>query len=255
MVGKRSHGRASLEAIVESGDLGLAVFHPGGLESTGELAEMCHIGSGQRLLDVASGTGESACFLAEVFGCKVTGIDHSGVMVETAKRKAAERGLSVEFTQGDARDLPFDVETFDAVISECTTCVLDKPKAIAEMARVTKRGGYVGISDLYWKERAPEPLKSKLAELENEHPETLVGWMHLFEQAGLQEVQAKGLSETFAMMARDVRKQLGVLGQLRLFLRIVRRWGVWSLGRIVAAERVFRSEDLGYAIVVGRKAS
>jgi len=253
MVGKQSHGRVSLEAIVESGELGLAVFHPGGLESTRELAELCHIHAGKLLLDVAAGTGESACYLAEIFGCKATGIDHSAYMVETAKQKAAERGLAVEFRKGDALALPFDGETFDAVISECTTCALDKPKAIREMARVTKQGGYVGISDLYWKERAPEPLKSKLVELEDERPETLVGWVRLFEQAGLQEVQTKDLSETFATMTRDVKQQLGILGQVRLLLRIVRRWGVWSLGRVMAAERVFHSEHLGYAIVVGRK--
>ncbi len=108
MVGKQSHGRVSLEAVVESGNLDLAVFHPGGLESTRELAEMCHIGSGQQLLDVASGTGASACYLAETFGCQATGIDHSSYMVDTAKRKAEERGLAVDFKQGDAHDLPFD---------------------------------------------------------------------------------------------------------------------------------------------------
>ena len=254
MAGKQSHGQVSLEAIVESGDLGLPVLHPGGLESTRELAELCHAGPGKLLLDVASGSGESACYLAEAFGCQVTGVDHSGYMIETAKRKAEERGLAVDFKQGDAHHLPFDAETFDLVVSECTTCALDKPKAIGEMARVTKRGGYVGISDLYWKERAPERLKSKLAEFENERPETLAGWAHLFERAGLQEVQTRDTSATFATMTREVKKQLGISGQVRLLLRIVRSWGLWSLGRIMATERVFRSEHLGYAIVVGRKA-
>ena len=254
MVAKQSHGQVSLEAIVESGDLGLPVLHPGGLESTRELAELCRVGPGKLLLEVASGTGETACYLAETFGCKVTGVDHSSYMIETAKRKAEERGLAVVFEQGDAHHLPFDAETFDLVISECTTCALDKPKAIGEMARVTKRGGYVGIGDLYWKEGAPERLKSKLVELENERPETLAGWAHLFERAGLEEVRSNDTSATFAAMTRDVKKQLGISGQVRLLLRIIRSWGVWSLGRIMATERIFRSEHLGYAIVVGRKA-
>lgn len=252
---EQSHCRASLETIVESGDIGLLVLHPGCLEGTRELAELCHIGSGKRLLDVASGTGESACYLAEVFGCKVTGIDHSSYMVETAERKAKERGLAVDFRNGDAHDLPFDSETFDLVISECTTCALDKHKAIAEMTRVVRRGGYVGISDLYWKEHAPERLKSKLVELENERPETLAGWVHLFEDGGLQEIKTRDLSGAIATMTRDMRKQLGVVGQLKIVLRIIRRWGIWPIGRIVAAERIFQSQHLGYAIVVGRKAS
>lgn len=252
---KEGHVQVSLEAIVETGDLGLPILHPGGLEGTRELAELCHISSGKRMLDVASGTGESACYLAEVFGCKVTGIDHSTYMVETAKRKAEERGLAVEFKNGDAHDLPFDAETFDLVISECTTCALDKQKAIAEMVRVVRCGGYVGISDLYWKEGASERLKSKLVELENERPERLAGWVHLFEGEGLQEVKTKNMSGAIATMTRDMRKQLGVLGQLKIMLRIIRRWGIWPLGRIVSAERIFRSKHLGYAIVVGRKGS
>jgi SAM-dependent methyltransferase len=75
---------------------GPPVLHPGGLEGTRELAELCRVSSGKRVLDVASGTGERACYLAEVFRCKVTGIDHSGYMVEMAKRKAEKRGLAVE---------------------------------------------------------------------------------------------------------------------------------------------------------------
>jgi SAM-dependent methyltransferase len=197
--------------------------------------------------------GRKACYLAETFGCKVTGIDHSTYMVQTAKRKAEERGLTVEFKNGDAHDLPFVAETFDLVISECTTCALDKQKAIAEMVRVTRCGGYVGISDLFWKVGAPERLKSRLVELENERPETLAGWVHLFESGGLQEIQTKDMSGAIATMTRDIRAQLGVVGQLKLMLRIIKRWGIWPLGRIMATERIFSDKHLGYAIVVGRK--
>ena len=49
---------------------------------------------------------------------------------------------------GNAHNLPFDMDSFDVVISECTTCILDKERAIAEMVRVTKPGGYVGILSL-----------------------------------------------------------------------------------------------------------
>lgn len=251
---RRSRARVSLEAIVESGDLGLPILHPGGLEGTRELAELCHVSSGKLVLDVASGTGESACYLAEVFGCKVTGIDHSSYMVGTAKRKAEERGLAAEFKNGDAHDLPFDAGTFDVVISECTTCALDKQRAIGEMVRVVKRGGYVGISDLCWKESASPRLKSKLVAIENERPETLMGWAQLFEKGGLQEVHTKDLSDALATMTRDMRKQLGVRGEFRILLRIIKRWGLRPLGRIMASERLFRNENLGYGIIVGRKA-
>ena len=53
--------------------------------------------AGKLVLDVASGTGESACYLVQNLGCRVTGLDHSAVMLETAKRKAMERGLTIDF--------------------------------------------------------------------------------------------------------------------------------------------------------------
>ena len=246
--------KVSLEALVESGDLGLPVLHPGGMESTRKLAELCQIMAGKLVLDVASGTGKSACYLVQNFGCRVTGLDHSAVMLETAKRKAMERGLTIDFQLGDAHNLPFASETFDAAISECTTCALNKQRAIDEMVRVTRCGGYVGISDLYWKEQAPEPLKAKLANLENERPETMAGWVALFEHAGLRDVQTADLSDALARMSREMRKQMGITGQLRVATKVIRRWGIGALVRIESTERIFRSRDLGYVIVVGRKA-
>jgi SAM-dependent methyltransferase len=250
---KEHRSNVSLEALVESGDLGLPVLHPGGLESTRELAEFCCIMAGKQVLDVASGTGEGACYLVQNFGCEVTGLDHSPAMVETAKRKARERALTIEFQLGEAHDLPFASETFDAAISECTMCALNKQRAIEEMARVTRRGGYVGISDLYWKEHAPEPLKAKLARLENERPETLAGWVTLFEQAGLRAVQTRDLGDALARMPREMRKQMGIIGYFRVAKKVVRRWGIGALVRIESAEQIFRSRHLGYAIIVGRK--
>jgi ubiquinone/menaquinone biosynthesis C-methylase UbiE len=244
---------ASLETLVESGDLGLPSLHPGGLGLTQELAELCHAGPGKSLLDVASGTGESACYLAKSFGCRVTGVDHSAFMVETATQKARERKLEIRFQQADAHHLPFDTGTFDVVISECTTCALDKPQAIGEMVRVARPGGYIGISDLYWKEDTPEGVKLRLAELEGERPENLSGWIRLFEQAGLQDVHTEDRSEALAQMAKETRKQLGVLGYMKIVLRVLRRWGVGGVARVMEADKLFRSKHLGYAIIVGRK--
>lgn len=253
-VHKENRAKVSLEALVESGDLDLPVLHPGGLESTRELAELCRIAAGKHVLEVASGTGESACFLVQNFGCKVIGLDHSASMVQTARHKALERNLTIEFQLGDAHDLPFASETFDATICECTMCALNKKPAIDEMVRVTRSGGYVGISDLYWQEHAPEPLKAKLVNLENERPETLAGWVEMFQQAGLHEVQTRDLSHALAAMSREMRKQMGISGQLRLVAKVVKRWGIRALVRIESTERIFRSRHLGYAIVVGRKA-
>jgi len=245
--------RPSLEELIESVDLKLEVLHPGGLEITKELAEFCHIGKGTKVLDVSSGTGESACFLAEQFGCQVTGVDVSESMVERAKSKAAARGLTVEFKQGDAHNLPFDEHAFDVVISECTTCLLEKEQAISEMVRVAKPGGYVGIHDICWKEDTPEQMKQKLAEIEGERPETLEGWKRLFELAGLKDVVTLDKSSLIPDWEKGIRKELGLVGELKLFLKVLTKWGISGFKNVRASEQIFKSPHVGYGIIVGRK--
>ena len=152
----------SLEKLIETIDLGLEVLHPGGLEITRELAMLCHIGRQAKVLDVASGTGESACFLQAKFGAQVTGVDISERMLKRARKTAAERNLQIEFKQGDAHNLPFEENHFDAAISECTVCLLEKGRAIREMVRIVKPGGYVGLHDVCWKDNTPERFKQRL---------------------------------------------------------------------------------------------
>ena len=252
-MGSNHQKRPSLENLVESEDLGLEILHPGGLEITRELATLCHIEKDSKILDVAAGTGESACYLQENFGCQAVGIDASDDMVKRARKKTAERHLSVQSQKGDAHNLPFEDNTFDAVISECTTCILDKDRAIREMVRVAKHGGYVGIHDLCWKEGTSEHLKQRLAELEGEKPETLDRWKRLFEKAGLEAVRAVDKSYLISRWTKDVRKELGLIGKVKVFLKAIQNWGFKGVRRILESVRIFRSEHIEYGIVVGRK--
>jgi SAM-dependent methyltransferase len=245
--------RPSLETFVENEDLGLDILHPGGLDITRELARLCRIGKDTSVLDVASGTGESACFLAEELGACVTGIDASEHMIERAKKKALHRKLDIKFEKADAHQLPFGDGTYDSVISECTACILDKERAIREMARVVKADGYVGIHDICWKQDTPERLKNRLAEIEGERPETLDGWKALFEKAGLTDVETVDRSLLIPAWMKDIRKKLGIGGQLKIFLKIGRLWGIRGLRDVWKSERIFQSKYTGYGIIVGRK--
>lgn len=246
--------RASLEKLVEHGDLDLDALHPGGLEITRELAHRCRILPGTRVLDVASGTGESACLLAEELGARVVGVDASDRMVGRARAKAVHKALAeVEFLPADAHRLPFEDGTFDAVLCECTLCLFEKERALAEMVRVARPGGYVGIHDLCWSDRAPERLKARLLETEGERPETFQGWKDLFERAGLADLELIDRSHLLRNWIGLTRKELAGLRQWRIFLRIVRRWGLRGLRTIRESARIFGSEHLGYGIVVGRK--
>lgn len=245
--------KPSLEGLVESGILTLDSLHPGGLALTLELIQLCGIQKGAKVLDVASGTGETACFLAERLAARVYGVDRSDQMIQQSGAKARAKGLNVEFVKADATRLPFGDGMFDAAICECTLCFLDKERVLREMARVVRHGGCIGMHDLCWKEGAPDNLKRTLAEFEGEKPETLAGWQRLFEQAGLVQVKVVDKSTIKSRWMKESRRQLGLAGQLHLGLWVIRRWGIRGLLRIFLSERVFSSECLGYGIVIGTR--
>ena len=245
--------KPSLENLIESQDLGLEILHPGELEITKELAELCHVGKNSKVLDVASGTGESAYYLARSFSCHVIGVDASDFMIQKAKKKGKRKNLTVEFKLADAQDLPFADSTFDAAISECTTCVLDKKVAISEMVRVVRPGGYVGIHHICWKDDVPFHIRQRLEDIEGERPETIAGWKDLFETAGLIHVEAVDKSYLMPKWIINIKNKLGVKGRFKLILEILGSWGINGLLRIRKSEKIFRSKHIGYGIIIGRK--
>lgn len=244
----------SLEGLVEAGMLRLESLHPGGLELTRELAESCNIRKGVRVLDVAAGTGESACFLAEHFAARVHGIDRSDTMVRRADAKARAKQLGIGFSSADAAKLPFADAAFDVAICECTLCLLDKERVLQEMVRVVRPGGCVGMHDLCWLNHAPDELKRTLAEVEGERPETLEGWRRQFVDAGLIRIRAVDRSELMTRWVQESKRQLGATGQLMLALKVIRRWGLRGARSVLQSSRVFTSDYLGYCMVVGTKA-
>lgn len=245
--------RPSLEGLVEAGWLKLESLHPGGLATSRELVERCGIERNWAVLDVASGTGETACLLADTFDARVWGVDRSRAMVRRARTKSDARTLPVSFTLADATGLPFADAAFDAAICECTLCLLDKKRVLREVIRVVRPGGCVGIHDLCWHEDAPRRVKDTLAEIEGERPETLEGWRQLFEEVGLVQVDTVDRSTVLLRWMRESRQQLGWLGQIGLTLKIIRRWGVRGAWTVWRSERVFTSQHLGYGLVVGTR--
>lgn len=118
------------------------------LQIVGEtLCEALDLHSGQTVLDVAAGNGNITLAAARCF-CDVTSTDYVPGLLEHGRARAAADGFAIEFREADAEALPFDNNSFDAVVS--TFGVMFTPnqeKAAAEMARVCKRGGKIGLAN------------------------------------------------------------------------------------------------------------
>lgn len=101
---------------------------------------------GESILDVATGTGWTARLLAER-GAGVTGIDYSESLIVAAREIARYRGLPVSFDVGDAHQLPYPDNDFDAVISTFGVIFVSQPEIAArELARVCRSGGRLALS-------------------------------------------------------------------------------------------------------------
>jgi arsenite methyltransferase len=126
-------------------------LHPGGDRLTLRLAELAGIGRGTRVVDVACGSGASARLLARELGAETVGVDLGAQAIERAERAARADRLAgrTRFVHGDAEALPLADGGFDVALSECSLCTFpDKPRALAEMARVLRPGGTVAIADV-----------------------------------------------------------------------------------------------------------
>ena len=108
---------------------------------------------GARLLDIGCGAGDDARALARLGGGagRVVGLDSSARMIETARERAAEEGVAVEFVVGDLYQLDFPDDSFDGARADRVFQHLpDRPKALAELVRVVRPGGLVTITDPDW---------------------------------------------------------------------------------------------------------
>ena len=110
-----------------------------------DLLDRIPLEPGQEVLDVATGTGNVA-LQAAAAGTQVVGLDITPELLATARRRAEQHRVAVEWLEGDAEDLPFEDGRFDHVLS--TFGVQFAPRhriAAQELARVCRPGGFIGL--------------------------------------------------------------------------------------------------------------
>jgi SAM-dependent methyltransferase len=129
------------------------------------LGQILPPGAGRRALDVGTGRGHFAQYLAQL-NYHVTAVDLSGQMVTAAQAAARRKQLGIDFQQQDAEALTFADSCFDTVVSRNLLWTLPDPlRALEEWRRVLKPGGRLLVSDGFWENRGWRDLPELLGKL------------------------------------------------------------------------------------------
>lgn len=111
-----------------------------------KLVKFAQVAPGQRVLDIACGTGVVAVTAARR-GAKVSGLDLSPVLLERARHNASLAAADIDFIEGDAEALPYPDASFDVVLSQYGHIFAPRPAVVVkEMLRVLKQGGRIAFS-------------------------------------------------------------------------------------------------------------
>lgn len=126
-------------------------FHVRGLAATADLAALCAIGPGDRVLDIGAGVGGPARWLAQRCGCRVVGIDLSAEFVDAARylTQRTGQGGQVSFRRGDALATGFESASFDVVLLQHVAMnIRDRAALYREIRRVLRPGGRFATHDV-----------------------------------------------------------------------------------------------------------
>src|SRR5215217_5897264 len=137
--------KTKLRATWIAGDFGeIAKSYVSGAE---EFIKKLNLKPGMKVLDVACGTGNLALPAART-GAIVTGVDIAPNLLDQARENARREGLTIQFDEGDAEALPYDDDSFDAVVTMFGAMFAPRPElAAAELKRVCRPGGFIAMAN------------------------------------------------------------------------------------------------------------
>jgi ubiquinone/menaquinone biosynthesis C-methylase UbiE len=159
------------------------------------LVDALEILPGERVLDVACGSGNAALAAARRTWNQTVGADFVPELLERGRERAATERLEVEFVEADAQELPFEEASFDVVISVFGAMFApDQEKTAAELLRVTKPGGRIGMANWTPDGRVAQMFMTMVKHTGGPPPGTVppVLWGT---EARLRELFADGISE------------------------------------------------------------
>ena len=181
--------------------------HFGGTQAVDRLITQASLISSDRLLDVCSGVGGPARYIAWKSGCHVTGLDLTASRVGGAIELTQAAGMaeSVDFVQGNALEMPFENHSFTCVIGqEAFAHIPNKKQLISECARVLKRGGRMVFSDIMSHQKLSQENADRLFEgMRFSEIATLQDYTSWLASVGLAMVQTTDLSSEWTRILVD----------------------------------------------------
>lgn len=175
--------------------LGKKRLRPGGKVGTNWLIEQGEFSKDKKVLEVACNMGTTLVEIYNRFNPEIIGVDRDEKALEKAKENLKENSLEdkIKVLKADARDLPFDDNTFDIVINEAMLTMLsdeDKEKAVKEYYRVLKPNGVLLTHDVNIRDTDPglvEDLRTAIHVPAK--PLMEEDWLNLFKKAGFKDIK------------------------------------------------------------------
>lgn len=236
--------------------------HAGGYAATDELLARCQIDQAHTVLNVGCGIGVGSVYVARRYGCYVTGVDRSEKMIAWSRQRAREDGVTADtdFLAGDVLALPFASNHFDVVFCESVlNFVPDTAQAIAELLRVTRPGGAVGINEMFWSEEPIQEIAPQVAAMlgTSQPLPTAAVWQSRWQDSGLQDRQVLLRPIDAGQEVKDRIAWIGWRWMARAWVRTLRLVVTDpAIRHAIKAQFDFPPEvmnKLGYGLFTGRK--
>jgi len=181
--------------------------HYGGTAAVDRLMAEAAVTADDHVLDVCSGMGGPARYLAWKRGCRVTGLDLTASRVQGATELTAAAGLSqqVRFVQGNALQMPLPDAAFTlAIAQEAFAHIPDKPQLMRECARVLRPGGRLVFSDILRRTALPDDDARRLYEgMRFSEIASADDYRRWLADAGLRVVRVLDLSDEWTRILRE----------------------------------------------------
>ena len=183
---------------------------PGGLDAVERFCRRLRMRQGMKILEVGSGLGGSAFYLAETYGAEVLGLDVSAEMVALSNERKEEKGLSnVSFRHGDIRTSGLETGTFDLVWTrDCVLHVSEKNLVWSNVYAALKPGGQLFVAD-FCRGRGPlsDEFETHLEECRY-YLQTLDAYVRTLEAAGFRQIRMEDITTAFVDALRQEQERL-----------------------------------------------